>query len=239
MRYFDRDAMARPRIFGSERFERARQEIAGYLNESDERRQRQRRAPFDPGLLRHPEIREAIVRGFGPTCAFCESDTRSFDFIEIEHHRPRFGAADIKGQTDPIYYAWLAYDWDNLYPICRICNMAKRNQFFVVGPRGAVGAPVSELRLQEQSLLLDPCFHDASEHLSFSVSGLVMGKTEIGNTSIEVFGLNREALVAQRQKHVRQVLTLLSLQELANDVDHHCDHRFACGIGEPFGSEMT
>lgn len=212
MRYFDRDVMPRPRILDSGRFERARQEIAVYLGESDERRQRQRRAPYDGTLLKHPEIKDAMLRGFGPTCAFCESDTRAFDFVDIEHHRPKFGAADAKGQTEPIYYVWLAYDWENLYPICRICNTAKKDRFFISGSRGSVGASVRELREQEHALLLDPCFHDVAEHLSFDLAGTAKARTQVGDVSIKVFDLNRQALVAQRNKQIRQVLTMLSLQ---------------------------
>lgn len=211
MRYFDRDAMLRPRILDSARFQRARGEIQAYLDESDERRQRQRRAPYDAALLRHPEIKQAMRRGFGPACAFCESDTRSFEFIDIEHHRPKFGASGAKGQTEPLYYVWLAYDWDNLYPICRICNTAKKNAFPVSGNRGAIGASVDQLRQQEQALLLDPCFHDPSHHLSFDLSGMATARTQIGEISIRVLDLNRKSLVLQRCRQIAQVLATLQL----------------------------
>jgi hypothetical protein len=91
-----------------------------------------------------------------------------------------------------------------------MCNTSKRNKYFVAGNRGAIGASVYELRQQEQSLLLDPCFHDIAEHLSFDLTGLARPKSEIGKVSIELMSLNRDALVAQRREQLLRVLFTLS-----------------------------
>lgn len=209
MRYFDREAIPRPRVFESERFLRARQQIELYLGESDQQRQRQRRAPYDPALLKHPDVRQAMLQVFGQACAFCESDTSAFDFIDIEHHRPKFAAVDQKRKSEYIYYVWLAYEWDNIFPICRICNTSKRDKFYVAGKRGRIGASVHELREQEESLLLDPCFHDVSQHLSFDLGGTVRPRSEIGKVTIDLLALNREALVTQRRRHCQLVVSAL------------------------------
>lgn len=205
MRYFDREAMKRPEVLESERFRSARQELADYYAQ-DMRRQQQRRAPMDSGLTNHPEIKDALARGFGQVCAYCESDMSSFDFFDVEHHRPKAGAADQKGKTEHLYYAWLAYEWDNLYPICRICNSAKKNKFYVLGPRGPIGASVLALREQEQALLLDPCHDDIAAHLTFDLTGHARARTKQGDATIEMLALNREHLIQQRRQQLETVL---------------------------------
>lgn len=207
MRYFDREAMRRPEVLESERFRSARQDIADYYAQ-DMRRQQQRRAPMESGLTNQPEIKDAIARGFGQVCAYCESEMSSFDFFDVEHHRPKAGAADQKGKTDHLYYAWLVYEWDNLYPICRICNSAKKNKFYVRGPRGPIGASVQALREQEQALLLDPCHDDIASHLTFDLTGRARGKTTRGDATIGMLALNRGALVQQRRAQLEAVLRM-------------------------------
>lgn len=199
--------MERPAVLESERFRAARQELADYFADGG-RIQRQRRAPHDPGLTNHPEIKDALTRGFGQVCAYCESDMSSFDFFDVEHHRPKSGAADQKGKTDHLYYGWLVYEWDNLYPICRTCNAAKKNKYYVLGSRGAIGASVRELREQEQALLLDPCHDDVAAHLTFDLTGQALGKTNHGDATIEILALNRDHLIQQRRKQLELVLRM-------------------------------
>lgn len=208
MRYFNREAMRRPEVLESERFRIARQELADYFAQ-DLRRKKQRRAPIKNGLTNHPELMDAIAHGFGQVCAYCESEMSKSDFVDVEHHRPRAGAADLKGKTDHLYYAWLVYEWDNLYPICRICDSAKSNKFYVQGPRGPIGASVQDLREQEQALLLDPCHDDIAAHLTFKLTGHARGKTDRGDATIEMLALNRAALVQQRRTQFEAVLHML------------------------------
>lgn len=210
VRYFNRGAMRRPAVLDSERFRRANGDLVAYLNESDARRQRQRRSPADASLINNPEIKDALKAGFHGVCAYCEGDMSAFDFFDVEHHRPKFGAEDPKKRTDPLYYVWLTYDWDNLLPACRVCNSAKRNKFFVQGERGPLGASVAELRSAEQALFLDPCHDDIAEHLTFDTRGLALHKTDRGRATIEVLTLNRAALVSVRRQELQRLQLMMS-----------------------------
>lgn len=203
MRYFDREAMTRPEVFESERFQNARQKLAEYLAD-DERLQRQRRAPIEPAIITNREVRRALVTGFAMVCAYCESDLSSDDF-DVDQFRPKSVASGQKDRTDHRHYSWLAYEWDNLYPTCRRCNVFKTNKFNVVGPRGAIGASVRELRVQEKALLLDPCHDDIAAHLTFGLTGRARGKTDRGDATIEMLVLNREYLVKQRRTQLELV----------------------------------
>ncbi|MDR7155691.1 uncharacterized protein (TIGR02646 family) [Sphingobium xenophagum] len=214
MRYFDRNLMSAPTVLSSAPFENARRQLLEYVHDPDERRQRQRRAPYDPRLLTNPEIKEALAKNFGFLCAYCETDMRGFEFFDVEHHRPKASAAQHKGQTQHLYYVWLAYEWDNLLPICRTCNNAKRNKFYVAGERGAIGASVQELREQERALLLDPCFSDIAQHLGFDLTGMARPKSEDGKATIETLALNRKPLVEQRCNQLAGAINMLSTDKV-------------------------
>ena len=48
-------------------------------------------------------------------CAFCESLLEVTSFLEIEHYSAK------------TIHPGLAFEWDNLFPICRFCNGCKRD----------------------------------------------------------------------------------------------------------------
>ena len=56
----------------------------------------------------------------------------------------------------------------------------------------------------EEALLLDPCVDDPQEHLAFGKFGEVAPRSERGDVTIQVFGLDREALVAERRNATEQ-----------------------------------
>src|SRR5262249_13838491 len=57
-------------------------------------------------------------------CAFRETRVYPADF-GVDHFRPKSRALDLDGRVDPDHYWWLAYEWENLYPVCSFCNMSK------------------------------------------------------------------------------------------------------------------
>jgi predicted ATPase len=137
---------------------------------------------------------------FGQKCAFCESPAP----VVVGRFRPSDGAADLLGNLSREHYWWLAYEWENLYPICKSCIRAKGPRFPVEGRRAPAKTPYARVVEVEHPLLLDPCHDDPSKHLVFSRNGRVSSDTERGRTTIEVFALNRESLVKARAKAMRE-----------------------------------
>lgn len=118
--------------------------------------------------------------------------------------------ATSHASTTRKYYWWLAYEWKNLYPICKDCLRAKGPRFPLAGvgssPMGTRAAPhtsYDRVIEVEHPLLLDPCHDDPSEHLIFRKDGRVASETERGRTTIEVFALNRHSLVTARARAMR------------------------------------
>jgi len=95
-------------------------------------------------------------------------------------------------------YFWLALDWHNLIPACQGCNArnGKLNQFPVAKEHATVAPPpgplpaFNDLDRAEDPLLLHPYADDPDFHLRFGEFGKVVGLTEKGRVSIDVFDLD-------------------------------------------------
>jgi uncharacterized protein (TIGR02646 family) len=188
MIHIDRDQVKKPAIFSSVRLKREMELLGADPAKSK----------FNRRFYGAPEIKSALMKLFHQKCAFCESSLSSVSLGDIEHFRPKRRAMQLDGTISEMHYWWLTYSWTNLYPICQICNISKRTRFPVIGARAEYETDLSK----EGSLLLDPCVDDPSQHLLFS-KGAVIGRTEKGNTTIEVFALNRQELIENRSNSNR------------------------------------
>ncbi|HLP61522.1 MAG TPA: hypothetical protein VK186_21955 [Candidatus Deferrimicrobium sp.] len=157
------------------------------------------------------QLKEHLFELFHGKCAYCESKLLHVASGEVEHYRPKRQVSENPGH--PGYY-WLAYDVDNLLPCCEKCNRTrgKQNHF----PVKVSHAYSPEELHKEEPLLLNPYFHQPSEHLKFipgtmgngkddKVLGTVEGITEIGKTSIKIYKLNRFDLVDARKKELESI----------------------------------
>jgi energy-coupling factor transporter ATP-binding protein EcfA2 len=184
---------------------------------------RQRRFAFEP-IFRERTVREALVELFHGKCAFCESPVLATGSTEGRRFRPPQEAVGANGDISWPHYWWLAYEWDNLYLTCALCNRSAGSRFPVRGARAPVGATDIALREQERALLLDPCWDDPDSHLAFDEPGFVAPLTEVGRHTIDVFDLNRKSLVSARREAVQIASTMQRLEprhvsELLNDPD--------------------
>ena len=104
-------------------------------------------------------------------CMYCGDNQGS----DIDHFEPL--------STAPLR----TFEWKNHFLACTICNSHHKRHVF---PRDAGGRP----------LLIDPTIQDPLDHLHLVLgTGLYIGLTPQGESSIEVFGLNaRGALVKGR-----------------------------------------
>ncbi|MCY4304400.1 MAG: hypothetical protein OXC62_06420 [Aestuariivita sp.] len=128
---------------------------------------------------------------------------------DVEHYRPKAAVKQDKASAleRPGYY-WLAYTWENLYFCCQICNRSqKRNLFPLKDPAKRVMSHHGDVG-QEDPLLLDPGGdEDPRLHITFRQERAV-GSTVFGETTIEVLGLNREALIEERLTRLKEIKTL-------------------------------
>lgn len=83
-----------------------------------EARQRQPAATFSwPSRECYGEIRRSLVTMSVGHCAFCDGLIGLTSRETVEHFRPKS------------VFPALAYDWDNLFPCCDLCQSVKRERF--------------------------------------------------------------------------------------------------------------
>lgn len=155
----------------------------------------------DTGLIwgdRQREIGGILLAAQRGKCVFCESALTFSKLYAVAHFRPHSNAI-IQEETTPRHYYWLAFEWSNLLVLCVECHRLRGNRWPINGDLAAVGMSGAELD-REQPLVIDPYRDDPSKHFVADDSGRLIGMTGAGQTTIEVFSLNRVSLVTERRR---------------------------------------
>lgn len=161
-------------------------------------------------------VKQQLMWDSRQKCAYCESFIGHVTNPDIDHFRPKSAYRGASGpEMKPGYY-WLASGWDNLFLSCQLCNRPSR-QLLADGSQMVVGkgthfplldeskratGPGSEVA--EEPLLLNPDQADVESHLEFLDDGVVVptvigpDDSVKGRHSIDIYGLQRSALVSQR-----------------------------------------
>ncbi|WP_439630814.1 AAA family ATPase [Shinella sp.] len=199
MRYVSREKVRIPDVLSSPAVDGLRAELTRYAANQDGL-SGQQRAPLDQSVLTDPSISAGLVELFEDRCGYCEQRLNGYSRPPLEHHRPLGVAQGKDGRTDQAHYSWLAYEWHNMIAVCEDCRKRKQNHFFVEGNRGPVNASIADLRVIEDSLLIDPCFDDPAKHLRFGTDGTVQPLSAKGKETISLLSLNRPELVENRYR---------------------------------------
>jgi 5-methylcytosine-specific restriction endonuclease McrA len=177
----------------------------------------------------YKEMRDIIFAVFHGKCAYCESKFVLDQTGQVEHFRPKGKVHDEDDkpvlindkqtgrlQPHPGYY-WLAYDWHNLLPSCEKCNqtpkkrenraIGKGNRFPVKDRTWATDPNDPNGVAQESPLLIHPLLDDPARHLILDPQTGILGyKTDEGEMTIRVFGLNLRGLPEERQRAYLEVM---------------------------------
>ncbi len=145
-------------------------------------------------------VRDALWGMQNGRCCYCERLRDSIRESDIEHFRPK---AAIDGE-DGYGYWWLAYDWNNLFFSCRMCNQHYKKTKF---PIAALRATPRTVDLNdEKAMLIDPALESPEDSIGFDWSHVpnqvvpygIGSNANRGNTTIEVCGLDRQQVCGER-----------------------------------------
>jgi uncharacterized protein (TIGR02646 family) len=169
-------------------------------------------------LYSHPEVKTALRLAQHDKCAFCESRITHIDYGTIEHFRPKAGSKQNSADEllQPGYF-WLAYDWENLFFACSLCNeQFKQNLFPLQNPQKRARSHHDDLT-QEKPLLIDPSKETPTEWIEFPPSQpdcpAPRNKSRRGRKTIKVFGLDREELNEMRRDCLNDLKVFVKLRE--------------------------
>lgn len=195
----------------------------------------------------HRSIKDALKGIYGHKCAYCEGDLNITGYPEVEHFRPKGSVREDRNHGG---YYWLAHEWSNLLLVCRRCNNAKSNRFPLKdestrceGQPELNGGklcsdwinPHTGQLNREERLLLNPEWDEVEKQFYFTPDGEIHSDTDQGVKSIEVYGLNRDALVFSRKKisehYSRRIVSQVGifmndLQEIKDKGAGHPDDAF-------------
>lgn len=121
---------------------------------------------------RHKDIKEKLFESSYQKCAFCESKPAESGNIEVEHFKPKS------------LYPELAFEWNNLLPVCRKCNDSKSNHDTGKEP------------------IVNPSYEDPETIFTYNFINIIPkdDKNEIAERTIEICDLNSERLYESRTK---------------------------------------
>ena len=144
-------------------------------------------------------------------CCYCEGRFQAFSPADVEHYRPKGAVRQNEGSARlrPGYY-WLAYSWANLYSCCPTCNRSGKKDLFPLSNPDARARSHADDVGEEAPLIVDPGRNDPRVHIEFRQE-YAFGLTAKGAKTIEIIGLNRDALIELRGEHLSLLQTLLTL----------------------------
>lgn len=182
---------------------------------------------YDYKVYKDDEVKDALDASFLGKCAYCETFYSASQPMDVEHWRPK-GEIHVEGQDDPLRpgYYWLASHWQNLFPSCIDCNRARRqhdviarkeillgkaNQF-PLADEGSRARSHELSHTSEKILLIDPCHDQPERFFVYTEDGAIVPADDLDDAdrqralaSIQVYALNRSALVAERLEVIRRI----------------------------------
>jgi len=140
----------------------------------------------------HDDVRAALRAMQHSKCCYCEVGLDNYMARHVEHWRPK-GAVrqdNDSPEVKPGYY-WLAYQWDNLFLACTLCNSVNKGVRFPLRNPAERARSHLDSVLRERPLLLRPDTDDPADHIEWR-RDQPRGRSDAGWATIEVIGLIRD-----------------------------------------------
>jgi len=134
----------------------------------------------------------------------------------------------------PGYY-WLAYDWENLYLSCGLCNQGHKKNWFPIETQQHRAQLNNNDCALETSLLINPTQEDPSQHISFRGEiPYAHPKSKQGETTIALLKLDRPILNQARLNHLETIKQLYQIIQLAKDNPNNLEFQTVSNNAQKF-----
>lgn len=153
-------------------------------------------------------VKKSLKNAQSNKCCFCEKPQVD-EWGAVEHYRPKEAVRQGKSKRRkyPGYY-WLAYEWDNLFFICAVCNTEYKNDIFPLAHDCDRANNHQASVAVENPLLVHPENDNPRDHIGF-IGENVVHKTTKGKVTISTCGLDRGELEQLRREHLVQNIKLM------------------------------
>lgn len=166
------------------------------------------------------EVRAALAVAQHGKCCFCEVEIEHpYMHRHVEHWRPKGGVRQTADGADlhPGYY-WLAYDWDNLFLACVVCNSTHKGTTFPLEDPAMRARSHNDALDAETPMLLKPDVDDPADHIEW-IDDQPRGLTERGWHTIDAAGLIRQDDVKRTRRFLALRQAYDRLQKIHTNTD--------------------
>lgn len=158
-------------------------------------------------VYKEDKVKGRLVEAQHHKCAFCESKVTHVAYGDVEHFRPKSGVRQSPGDDlmRPGYY-WLAYEWENLFLACELCNRRhKQNLFPLEDPSTRARSHHDDIS-DEDPFFLHPSNDEPEQHIGFRKGvAFAKGGSFRGGETIAALGLNRTELYEMRASDYEKI----------------------------------
>lgn len=114
-------------------------------------------------------IPRALAEHFHGKCCYCECKVYWKRIADVEHYRPK---SQVSEDDDHKGYWWLAYDWENYFIACKICNSDYKSDHFPLLPGGIRATQPGDSLQNEKPVLVHPTEGHPETLIRFEWEGL-------------------------------------------------------------------
>jgi hypothetical protein len=168
---------------------------------------------FDAKIYAHKTVKEALIKAQHDKCFLCESKITHISHGDVEHFRPKAAYRQSAGDElhRPGYY-WLAYEWNNLFLACQICNQVfKKNLFPLSNPSARATSHKKKIG-GEKPLFINPSEDDPKKFISFRCEvPFPLNNHPKAKATIEGLGLKRPQLNERRLERYQKLKLLYQI----------------------------
>ena len=166
----------------------------------------------------HKIVRDQLRLIYHDKCCYCESSIRPVSTPHIEHFRPQKAITEVNKKG----YYWLGYEWTNLLLACPTCNGIKSTKFPILRNNHLVTHPQdinqkidftkfsidSDFYKEERPLIINPERINPEKlfYIDYFCYLIPVKNNRLAKTTIKEIKLNRNDLVAARQKYVNNII---------------------------------
>ncbi len=164
-----------------------------------------RKFDIDSNIYGHESVKTQLIDEQAGKCCFCEADFTANGYGDVEHFRPKAGySLTVSGRLNRPGYYWLAYDWQNLFFCCQICNQRYKKNYLPLEDETRRARNHTSDHQLETLAILHPVADEPANHLTFN-QHVINDLTPKGKKSIKGFGLDRTNVNRMREKHLQNV----------------------------------
>jgi uncharacterized protein (TIGR02646 family) len=167
---------------------------------------------FDNNIFGHIDVKNLLRKVQDGKCCFCEAKIAHISYGDVEHYRPKAGWIQEDEKLNRPGYYWLAYDWDNLFLSCEICNQRHKRNYFPLSDNTKRAISHAHPLKDESPIFVKPDTEDPEkfiefkEEIPFPIDGNLRGAQTIGK-----LGLDRESLNERRREKLGLIRMLYDL----------------------------